>query len=137
MTLCDAGPLFALVDVRQKTAHSRCRAVLPTLSAPLVTTWPCFTEAMYLAYKAGGWPMQQLLWRYISEKALMLHHLEETEQKRMCELMEQYQDIPMDLADASLVAIAEALNQRSIFTLDSDFYVYRLFSTQPFEVVPA
>lgn len=81
--------------------------------------------------------MQQLLWRYISEKALMLHHLEEAEQKRMPELMEQYRDIPMDLADASLVAIAEALNQRSIFTLDSDFYVYRLFGTQPFEVVPA
>lgn len=81
--------------------------------------------------------MQQLLWRYISEKALMLHHLEETEQKRMCELMEQYQDVPMDLADASLVAIAEALNQRSIFTLDNDFYIYRLFGNQPFEVVPA
>jgi predicted nucleic acid-binding protein len=51
-------------------------------------------------------------------------------------LMIQYQDVPMDLADASLVAIAEVLNQRQIFTLDSDFYIYRRYGNQPFEVVP-
>lgn len=110
MTLCDAGPLFALVDVRQKVAHSRCKAALSTLSAPLITTWPCFTEAMYLARKAGGWPMQQLLWRYITEGALQLYPLKESEQERMRDLMEQYRDTPMDLADASLVATAETVN---------------------------
>lgn len=91
---------------------------------------------MYLSYKAGGWPMQKLLWRYIGEGALHLHHLKEVEQKRMRELMEQYRDTPMDLADASLVATAEALNQRRIFTLDSDFRIYRFFGAQAFEIVP-
>lgn len=42
----------------------------------------------------------------------------------------------MDLADASLVAAAEALGMRRILTLDSDFYVYRLHGTEAFEVIP-
>ena len=50
--------------------------------------------------------------------------------------MEQYRDTPMDLADASLVAAAEARNLTRIFTLDSDFYVYRINNTGMFEVVP-
>lgn len=80
--------------------------------------------------------MQQLLWRYVSEGALHLYHLKEREVKRMQELMQQYRDTPMDLADASLVATAETLNQRRIFTLDSDFLVYRFLGTQLFEIVP-
>jgi len=44
----------------------------------------------------------------------------------MMTLMETYQDTPMDLADASLVATAESHSMRRIFTLDSHFYIYRL-----------
>lgn len=54
----------------------------------------------------------------------------------MYTLMMQYQDTPMDLADASLVACAETLNQKRIFTLDSDFYIYRFKDTEAFEVIP-
>ena len=50
--------------------------------------------------------------------------------------MTQYQDLPMDLADASLVAAAEALSLPRIFTLDGDFRVYRLSDGRPFEIVP-
>lgn len=50
--------------------------------------------------------------------------------------MKKYQDLPMDLADASLVATAETLRNRQIFTLDKDFYVYRLYDKQAFEVIP-
>ena len=51
-------------------------------------------------------------------------------------LMERYQDTPMDLADASLVAAAERLGLSRIFTLDSDFYVYRIDDREAFEIVP-
>ncbi len=40
--------------------------------------------------------------------------------------MSAYRDTPMDLADASLVTLAETLAEHRIFTLDSDFYVYRM-----------
>ena len=52
MTLCDAGPLFALVDPRQAVLHQRCKAALSHLRSPLITTWPSFTEAMYLAHRS-------------------------------------------------------------------------------------
>jgi predicted nucleic acid-binding protein len=42
----------------------------------------------------------------------------------------------MDLADATLVALAEEEGHRRIFTLDSDFHVYRLHGRQRFDVVP-
>lgn len=71
MTLCDAGPLFALVDRRQAELHRRCRQALFRLSAPLVTTWPAFTEAMYLAHRSGGWAMQNILWQYVRETLLI------------------------------------------------------------------
>lgn len=50
--------------------------------------------------------------------------------------MDKYQDVPMDLADATLVALAEERNWRRIFTLDSDFAVYKLRGRLSFESVP-
>ncbi len=50
--------------------------------------------------------------------------------------MNRYQNVPMDLADASLVAAAETLNDRKVFTLDSDFRIYRLADGSAFEIVP-
>jgi len=47
MTLIDAGPLVALVDAGDDF-HDRCVAALKKIREPLVTTWPAFTEAMYL-----------------------------------------------------------------------------------------
>jgi predicted nucleic acid-binding protein len=135
VTLTDASVLVALIDKNQPHS-SRCRATFAALSLPLVTTWPAFTEAMYLVYRIGGWLLQHNLWQYVEEGVLLIHSFAETEQKRMRQLMEQYRDTPMDLADASLVATAEALNLTRIFTLDSDFYVYRIHETGVFEVIP-
>lgn len=54
----------------------------------------------------------------------------------MRELMRQYADSPMDLADASLVITAERLGLRKIFTLDGHFRAYRILGRDTFEVVP-
>jgi predicted nucleic acid-binding protein len=51
-------------------------------------------------------------------------------------LMEQYRDLPMDLADASLVALAEERGLERIFTLDNDFRIYRLPRGRAFTVIP-
>jgi predicted nucleic acid-binding protein len=50
--------------------------------------------------------------------------------------MEKYKDTPMDLADASLVAVAERLSLVRVFTVDGDFRIYRLLNGKSFEVVP-
>jgi predicted nucleic acid-binding protein len=136
VTLCDAGPLFALLDPRQAHLHVRCKSVLAELTSPLITTWPSFTEAMYLAHRSGGWPMQQLLWRYVGDKALVLHECGTSEAERMASLMEQYRDTPMDLADASLVVAAESLGVSRIFTLDHHFRIYRIDDSQCLRSLP-
>ena len=51
-------------------------------------------------------------------------------------MMGKYKDLPMDFADASVVAAAERLGTRRVFTLDRDFYVYRFADSTAVEVVP-
>lgn len=136
MTLTDAGPLVALLDADEPD-HGRCRDALDLLQLPLLTTWPAFTEAMYLIGRAGGWPGQKALWQLILRDDLVVAPPSTTAAERAALLMETYSDRPMDLADATLVALAEERRITRIFTLDADFQVYRLGGRRRFDVVPA
>jgi predicted nucleic acid-binding protein len=89
MTLCDASPLIALINEGDDN-HQRCVDILPSLSAPLVTTCACFTEAMYLLGRYGGWFAQQELWGYVVDEILTIHHHTSDELTRM----ESLTDIP-------------------------------------------
>lgn len=136
MTLTDAGPLVALLDVDEPD-HQRCREALDVLRLPLLTTWPAFTEAMYLIGRAGGWTGQKALWQLVRREDLVMAPSSQRANERAAHLMETYADRPMDLADATLVALAEERELTRIFTLDADFHVYRLKGPRRFEVVPA
>ena len=111
-------------------------AAAASLRGPMVSTWPAFTEAMYLLGSRAGWQGQQPLWRMVQSHRLMLADTTETMLARMPVLMEQYRDIPMELADASLVALAEERGLRAIFTLDRDFRIYRLPDGAAFRTTP-
>ena len=102
----------------------------------MVTTWPVLTEAMYLLGDAGGWPAQRALWGMIEREALVLAELQPADIVRARALMEKHQDAPMDIADATLVAVAEARGLKRVFTLDTDFGVYRFRGKETFELVP-
>lgn len=136
MTLTDAGPLVALIDA-DEADHEMCRAALGQLELPLTTTWPSFTEAMYLLSRAGGSTGREALWRLVLSDRLHVLDLSRSAVERSATLMAKYADLPMDLADATLVAVAEERGTRRVFTLDSDFRVYRLHGRQRFDVVPA
>lgn len=136
-TLTDTGPLFALVDPQgQPDQFTRCTVLLAVLDAPLVTTWPCLAEVMHLTGREDGWGMQQFIAEYIATEVLRLHTPTSLETARVLQLMEQYADRPMDLADASLVALAEAEGYTRIFSIDEDFYIYRLADGTALEVLP-
>jgi predicted nucleic acid-binding protein len=137
MILTDAGPLVALVD-RGEPDHDTCVACLPTLTGPMVTTWPAFTEAMYLLGEAGGWRAQETLWSILQQGDLEIAFQSSDDYERMRVLMQKYRDLPMDLADASLVRLAEERRVRDIFTLDErDFRIYRIHGRQSFQLWPA
>jgi predicted nucleic acid-binding protein len=131
--LVDAGPLIALLD-RGDAAHEACVAALHDVRSPLVTVWPAFTEAMYLL--RGSWPAQKALWSRIETGALAIVALDEDDAPRMRELMEKYRDLPMDLADAALVRVAERNGLSDVFTLDRrHFSLYRA-GRRRFSIVP-
>jgi predicted nucleic acid-binding protein len=134
-TLTDTGPLVALLDRGQK-GHVPCANIYRSLTEPLLTTWPCFTEAMHFLGALGGWSKQKALWDLVTNRVLDLYTPTAPDSARMRALMEKYADVPMALADASLVAVAETLRLRRVFTLDSDFRVYRANDKEPFEIVP-
>lgn len=136
MTLTDAGALVALLDA-DDPAHTTYITAAEQLPAdPMLTTWACFTEAMYLLGSVGGYRYQAALWELRATGRLVLHDLTASEADRMAALMAQYQDTPMDLADASLIVVAESRVLRRVFTIDSDFYVYRLADGSALEVIP-
>ena len=135
MTLTDAGPLAALIDAGEED-HARCVDALGELSLPLVTTWAAFTEAIYLLGRAAGWRGQEPLWRLVTRGDLEIAQPTAESTTRAARLMERYADRPMDLADATLVALAEERKLKQVFTLDADFHVYRLHGRGRFEVVP-
>lgn len=136
MNLCDAGPLVAIVD-DSDAWHARCVSAMSRMSAgPLVTTWPCLTEAMYFLGRRGGWPAQDELWQQFEDGLVVLHEPAKGEWERMRTLMTRYSDAPMDLADASLVSAAEQLGVRRIFTVDRHFRAYRIEDRYAFEVFP-
>lgn len=134
MILVDAGPLVALIHA-DDLHHARCREALASLREPMLTVWPAFTEAMdLLRFSHAG---QETLWEMLATGALALAHLDEDDAPRMRELMRKYRGLPMDLADAALVRVAERERIPRIFTIDRrDFTVYRPRHVRRFEIVP-
>lgn len=136
MILIDAGPLYALLNAGDDH-HRSCVETLKTIKVPLLTTWAAFTEAMYLLGSDFGWHGQQQLWAMywtrkftVAEPTLQL-------MERVYRLMEKYKDLPMDLADASLVAVAEEQGINTIFTVDkADFRLYKLHGRKTFRLLP-
>ena len=134
MILVDAGPLVALLH-RDDRHHDLCVTTLRSLREPLGTAWPVVTEAMYLL--GFSWQAQDALWEMIDSGAFGLVPLEVGDIPRMRELMRKHRDLPMDVAAAALVRIAEREAIRRIFTIDRrDFVVYRPARLSRFSVIP-
>lgn len=136
MILCDAGVLLCFVD-RTQPRHNAYKNTVLRLTKPLLTTWSCLTEAMYLALHRGGWAMQKTLGQLLLNQFLTVYDIPENNYPRLLELMEQYRDRPMDLADATLVLTAEKTGYRQILTLDSDFLFYRIGDRNTFDIIQA
>jgi predicted nucleic acid-binding protein len=134
--LVDTGPLVALI-VRRDSNHKLCRRTAAKLdSSGLITTWPCLTEAMHFLRREGGYVAQEKLWELVARDVLTIEQPIQMEWTRCRELMTQYADSPMDLADASLVITAERTGIRRLFTLDRHFYGYLIRAHDSFDIVP-
>lgn len=120
--VADTGPLVALF-ARRDRAHERVVTFLRDNPCMLVTTWPVATEAWHLLA-----PSARLAFvRWLVGGGAAVFDLDERAGEAMLVLLEKYQDRPMDIADASLVVLAERIGVDEILTVDrADFDVYRL-----------
>jgi predicted nucleic acid-binding protein len=130
------GPLVALFDPKDGQ-HQRAANTLRTLRERLCTTVAVLTEAFHMLrpQSIGSDRVRE----FVEQGGLSVWFLDRLSLTRAFELMEQYADHPMDLANASVIAAAEALQTRRVFTLDkADFTEYRIrrgHRHQPVDVI--
>jgi predicted nucleic acid-binding protein len=132
--LLDTGPLVALLDASERR-HADCVSTLSAWRGAVVTTEAVVTEAAYLLSSAGGdgtLPIQFCLRGGATLKAWT-----DARADRAGSLMRKYRDVPMDYADATLVALAEELDTSNVFTLDlRGFRTYRWKARRAFKIYP-
>lgn len=121
-TLIDAGPLIGLFD-RSDKYHFKVLRFIEDFKGYLWTTWPVATEVSHMLDFSTK--VQLAFLRWIDRGGLQLFNLEEKHLHRIIELSEKFSDVPMDLADASLIVAAESKGLTEIASIDSGFYVYR------------
>lgn len=128
-TLADAGPLIALFD-RDDAQHGRVKKFVkahPELR--WTTTWLVLAEVCALLPRRAVAGFLE----FVGRGGLTVSDLTVADLSIVLALMQKYADLPMDLADASLVVLAERLDLNAIVSLDSDFAVYRLRGKRPFK----
>ncbi len=135
MSVADAGFLISLIDADDRR-HASCARVMRGLTRAPITTWPALTEAMHILGRLSGWRGLDTIWQMVLRAELDPRDVPPEGRRRCYELMASYRDVPMDLADATLVALAEAENDWQILTLDSHFRIYRPRGHGAFDILP-
>jgi uncharacterized protein len=132
--LADTGPLVAIWSNRDPR-HSECVEQIGKMRPPLITCWPVLTEAAWLL-RDEPVAIQRLLAGF-DEGLLHLEPLGERAIEWVAEFLVRYQDLGAQLADASLMYLAEREDINTIFTLDlRDFGVYRRANGRPLRILP-
>ncbi len=133
MILADSGFWIALGSRRDRHHERAVHAAKKYSPEGFVTTWPVLTEVTHLiAYRVH--PMQAVAFiGDIARGAAVVADLAEDALPRIETMMRRYADLPMDLADASLVILAEDLDEGRILSTDArDFDGYRWKTRKPF-----
>ena len=132
--LLDTGPLVAILSAKDQH-HAVCVEALHHLPGPLFSCWPVITEAAWLLRRDPR-AVQHLL-RSIGSGFVELLPLAGMEGTQIAAVMKKYADIRPQLADATLVYLADRDGIDTIFTLDQrDFSVYRSARKRAFRTLP-
>ncbi len=132
--LIDTGPIVALLR-RDDPWHLACRAALEQLRTPLLTSDAVLAEVFH--FLGGDSSRLEAAWRFLRSGTVTLGPITDADLPSLDALMGQYQDRPMDFADATLVHLAHRESLATIFTIDhDDFETYRIPGGRRFRMVP-
>ena len=120
--IVDTGPLVALLNSRDKH-HAWVVQQLGDIQPPMVTCEAVLAEATYLTRAVPG--ARIALIEMLGEGFLNIGMAVADHHSTLLTMIRRYADLPMSLADACLVRLAELYPQSAVLTLDSDFVVYR------------
>ncbi|HEY8945358.1 MAG TPA: PIN domain-containing protein [Polyangiaceae bacterium] len=130
--IADTGFWLALAN-RKDAYHAKARSALVGLREPLISTWPVVTETCHLLAAQLGVESELMFIDAAHRGAFAIFDLAPSHLSRVRELMEKYRELPMDLADASLVIVAEHIGSGRILSTDQrDFGPYRWKNRKPF-----
>lgn len=131
--IIDTGFLVALHtkrDLYHKKAIEVCEQIQ---NRKWITTWPVITEICHFFIQKGNIEATVMLINILENNVLDVFHIENKHFATVKALMLKYRDLPMDLADASLVILANELNSGDIVSTDQrDFKTYRWKNQHPF-----
>jgi uncharacterized protein len=130
--IVDTGPLVALLN-KHDGAHHWVVQHLRGIQPPMITCEPVLAEATYLTRQVPG--ARAALIEMVGEGFLTIGMALADHHKAILTMVRRYTDVPMSLADACLVRLAELYPQSGVLTLDSDFSVYRKNGRQVIEVI--
>ena len=122
--------------MKKNKHHKEADNFAKTTDERLVTTYPVITEVCHILLKRQGIKAQLNFVAMYQLGAFEVFEIPKKDKGRMLLLMQQYADLPMDFADASLVALGEELGIDCVFTLDSDFLIYRMSKGKVFHIFP-
>lgn len=106
---------------------------LNQISFPLLTCEAVITEASFLLHRNTG--SSQIIVEMLQQGLLVIPFVLSDEVNAINELMQKYNNVPMSLADACLVRMAEIYSKSEVLTLDSDFYIYRRYNQQQIPLI--
>lgn len=133
MIIADTGFWLALANHKDRH-HKRCVTALAAVNERLITTWPVMTETCHMLVTRLGSRAVLTFVDSAARGAFELFELTAGHLPRVHALMQQYEQLPMDLADASLVLLAEELDSGRILSTDQrDFGAYRFKNRKPFQ----
>jgi predicted nucleic acid-binding protein len=132
--LLDTGAFVALLDKSERN-HDRCVSFFQGFKGKLLTTEPVLTETVYLLGPSAR--TKRTCIEFILRGGASLVPQSPGSLARAVVLMEKYNDIPMDFADATLVVLAEEAGIDEVFTLDlRGFHAYRMHGKKGFRIAP-
>jgi predicted nucleic acid-binding protein len=120
--IVDTGPIVAWLDADDQH-HAWVKAQFARLRPPLLTCEAVLTETCFLLSRGSGDASAVI--QLVEHGVLSVGQLFDAEAASIARLMRRYENVPMSLADACLVRLIERTSQSTLFTLDSDFEIYR------------
>ena len=121
-TIIDSGPLIALFD-RSDKYHNDVLNFMKEYKGKLITSWAVITEVSHMLDFNLQVQIDFLKWCEVG--GIEVYNITQDEISNIRVMMEKYIDIPMDLADGTLMYIANKENIKNIVSIDSDFDIYR------------